>query len=252
MPPPAESASAEPSSLLDRLTNVITSPGEVFDEVKSKPVDLQNWLVPLLLVCLAGIFYVTMAFSQPGILRGVEENQDKAMQKQVAAGKMTQAQADQASAMAAKFMNPTVLKIFGSGGATLASTAGLFFMAFGIWVGLKLCGAAPVSYMKLIEVCGLALVIDVIQKIIRTSLVAWKENMLVTVSPTLFVQNPDMHNKRDIFLSFADPIDIWWLAVLSLGVSKVARVSYATAALITFGLWFGFRVIATLLTPAAP
>jgi hypothetical protein len=248
--PPAESASVEPSSLFERLTNIITSPGDAYEEIKDTPVNHSNWLVPLLLVCVAGIFYVSMAFSQAGVLRGIEESREAAMQKQIAAHKITQAQADQADAMAAKFMTPTLLKIFGGGGASLASVGCLFYMAFGLWLGLKLFAETPVGYLKLTEVCGLALVIDVIQKIIRAWLVCWKENLLVTVSPTLFLQNADVHSKRDVLLSLIDPIDIWWLAVISLGVSKVARISYATAAAITFTVWFGLRILAALLTPA--
>jgi hypothetical protein len=37
---------------------------------------------------------------------------------------------------------------------------------------------------------------------------------------------------------------------LSLGVSKVASIRYRTAAFITFGLWFGFRIVGALLTPS--
>jgi uncharacterized membrane protein len=189
-----------------------------------------------------------MAMSQPGVLRGIEDGREKAMQKQVNARKLTQAQADQASAMAERFMTPTVMKIFGAGGAIGASVGGLFLMALAIWLALKVCTEARLDYMKVVEVCGLALVIDIPQKIIRTWLVTWKENMFVTVSPTLFVANPDMHDKTDLFLSMFDLIDFWWLAVLSLGVSKVASLRYRIAAFITFGVWYGFRIITGLLT----
>ena len=79
-----------------------------------------------------------MAFSQPAILRGMQEQRLHAMQKQVAAGKITQAQADQAAAMTEKIMTPTIMKIFGAGGAILAATAGLFLMAVGIWLAFKM------------------------------------------------------------------------------------------------------------------
>ena len=130
-PPPPEGAPSEPSSLTDRLTNVIAAPGEVFAEIKNAPVRASNWLVPLILACIATAVYISIAFSQPAILRGLQEQRENAMQKQVAAGKMTQAQADQAAAAAERFMTPTILKIFGAGGAVLASVAGLFLMGLG-------------------------------------------------------------------------------------------------------------------------
>ena len=64
-PPPPETAPSEPSSLTDRLTNVIAAPGEVFPEIKNAPVRSSNWLVPLILACIATVIYVSVAFSQP-------------------------------------------------------------------------------------------------------------------------------------------------------------------------------------------
>jgi hypothetical protein len=92
--------------------------------------------------------------------------------------------------------------------------------------------------------------IDVPQKIFRIMLVAWKGNLLATASPTLFLANPSTGKRADVFLSMFDVVDIWWLGVLSLGVSKVAGIRYPTAALIVFGIWFGFRLVGVLVTPS--
>jgi hypothetical protein len=249
-PPPPEGLPSEPSSLTDRLTNVLTAPGEVFAEIKNTPVRASNWFVPLILACVASVVYMTIAFSQPAVLRGVQEQRENAVRKQVAAGKLTQAQADQAAAVTERFMTPAIMKIFGAGMAVLASVAGLFLMAVAIWLALKCCTGATLDCMKVVEICGLALVIDVPQKILRTWLVLWKENLLATASPTLFLANPSAANRAHVFLSMIDVGDFWWLAVLSLGVSKVASIRYRTAAFITFGIWYAFRIVAALLTPS--
>jgi hypothetical protein len=249
-PPPSESAPSEPSSLTDRLANVIAAPGEAFDEIKNAPVRASNWLVPLVLACIATAIYMSVAFSQPGILRVFQEQRENAMRKQVVAGKITQAQADQAAAVTERFLTPTVMKIFGAGGAVVAMAAGLFLMAVAIWLALKYGTEAKLNYMKVVEICGLALVIDVVQKIFRLWLVLWKENLLATASPTLFLASPSTANKMHVLLSMFDVVDFWWLAVLSLGVSKVASIRYGTAAFITFGVWFGFRIVALVLTPS--
>ena len=62
--------------------------------------------------------------------------------------------------------------------------------------------------------------------------------------------NPSATNRTAVILSMFDVVDFWWLAVLSLGVSKIASIRYRTAAWVTFGVWFGFRIIAVLLTPS--
>jgi hypothetical protein len=248
--PPSGGAPSEASSLTDRLANVLCAPGEVFEEIRNAPVRASNWLVPLILSSIATVIYISIAFSQPAILRDMQEQQAHAIQKKVSAGKLTQAQADQAATMTAQFMTPTLLKIFGSGAAILASAAGLFLMGVGIWLALKCCTGAKPKYMKVVEVCGLTLLIDVPQKLLRVCLVLWKENLLATASPTLFLAHPSTTNKAHIFLSMIDVVDFWWLAVLSLGVSKVASLRYRTGAFITFGVWYGFRIVAALLTPS--
>jgi hypothetical protein len=249
-PPPSGVAPSEPSSLTDRLANVICAPSEVFEEIRNVPVRASNWLVPLILACIATVIYINIAFSQPAVLRAIQEQRENAVRKKVAAGSITQAQADQAAAMTERFLTPTILKIFASGGAILATVGGLFLMGVGIWLALKCCTKSTLNYMKVIEICGLALLIDVPQKLLRICLVVWKENLLATASPTLFLAHPSAANKAHVFLSMIDVIDFWWLGVLSLGVSKVASIRYRTAAFITFGVWYGFRVVAALLTPS--
>ncbi len=160
-PSPPETAPSEPSSLTDRLTNVIAAPGEVFAEIKTAPVRASNWVVPLILACVAAVVYVSAAFSQPAILQSVQEQRQHAMEKRVAAGKMTQAEADQAAAGAERIFTPTIMKVVFSAIAALASVAGLFLMAVAIWLALKCCTAAKLNYMKVVEICGLALMIDV-------------------------------------------------------------------------------------------
>jgi hypothetical protein len=147
-------------------------------------------------------------------------------------------------------MTTKFMRILASGGVVLACAPGLFLMGTAIWLALKCCTAARLNYMKVVEICGLALLIDVPQKLVRSCLVVWKENLLATASPTLFLANPSATNRAHVFLSMIDVVDFWWLAVLSLGVSKVASIRYRTAAFITFGVWYGFRVVAALLTPS--
>ncbi|HEY3913361.1 MAG TPA: YIP1 family protein [Verrucomicrobiae bacterium] len=240
----------EPSSLTDRLVNVITAPGEAFEEIKNTPVSVSNWLVPLVLVFVCTVIYVCVAFSQPDVLRTMDEQRAKQFQKSVAAGKITQAQADQAAAATQNFLTPTVLKMFSAGFAGLGCAALLFLMALALWLALKWFTEAGIGYMKVVEAAGLALVILVPQIIVRILLVVWKQNMLSTLSPTLFLANPNASNKTDVLLSMFDVIDIWWLAILSLGLSKVANLRYPTAAVIVFVIWFGFRLIALALMPS--
>ena len=94
-PLPVEEVQRPASSLAGRLLNVFAAPGDVFDEIRTSTPSTANWLVPLLLTCLVGIGYVFAVFSQESILQSMRETQEKTMQKQVDARKLTQQQADQ-------------------------------------------------------------------------------------------------------------------------------------------------------------
>ena len=247
MPSP-ELKPPEKYSLAALLADVYAAPADVFDYVKTAPVRAANWLVPLILVGIMTIVYMMVAYSQPGVLRAIREAQDKAFQQNVTAGKMTQAQADAAEKMTARFMTPAVLGAFGALTGLGSTLMGLFLIALVLWLAVRWVHHSAVEYMKVVEVCALAGMIDLLQKILRTILVVWKGNLLVTASPTLFLENPSVTNRRDDFLSLLDPIEVWWVAILSLGLSKVASIHYAKAALWIFGLWYGFRVALILLT----
>src|SRR6266496_3119193 len=100
--PPLSAAGPKPSSsLLGRLANVYADPSEVFDEIKTAPASVTNWLVPVLLGCLVGILYTLVVFSQENVLHSIRERQEarvrKQFHKQAEAGKMSREQADRAA-----------------------------------------------------------------------------------------------------------------------------------------------------------
>ena len=101
-------------SLPARLLNVFAVPGEVFTEVKSTQSLTSNWLVPAICSAVIGVIASFIIFSQPAVIQQLREQQTKVMEQQVKAGKMTQAQADQAQAIIEKFTGPTTMKIIGS------------------------------------------------------------------------------------------------------------------------------------------
>ena len=121
--PPVPTLPAPASSLAARLTNIFVSPGDVFEEVKVSPPTANNWLVPVLLLAVIGVISTFVIFSQPAMMQQIREQQAKVFDQQVKAGKMTQSQADQAMAMAEKFSGPMMMKISGSIGAVVSSSA---------------------------------------------------------------------------------------------------------------------------------
>src|SRR5882672_4827664 len=92
--PVPSGTSPGPSSLLSRLLNVFAVPGDVFEEVKATRTTVAGWLVPILIYGLVTAVSSFLLLSQPAIAQKMHEQQEKALEERVKAGKMTQQQAD--------------------------------------------------------------------------------------------------------------------------------------------------------------
>jgi hypothetical protein len=237
LPGATEKPGAPRTSLATRLTNVLVAPGEVFEEVKGSPPTPANWTLPLILATLMGIIYTFVIFSQPAVLQTMKENQEKRMQQQVLAGKMTQKQADAASDMTDRFMTPTMLKIFGSIGCIIANPAFLFLTAVVLWPIGRYGLHGSFSYMKAVEVVGLCLVISVLGVIISMLLAVIYGNPAMTPGPILLVGHFEQGNRLHALLSALNVVTLWYIGVLSVGLSRLSGASVVAAAVWLFGLW---------------
>src|SRR3989442_13240174 len=94
--PKPEAPRPHAMSLAARLLNVFATPGEVFEDVKTAPAAVANWLVPGVLLALVSIVMAIIISSQPAIRQQIREQQAKLIDKQVEAGKMPREKADQA------------------------------------------------------------------------------------------------------------------------------------------------------------
>jgi hypothetical protein len=228
------------SSLVGRLANVFVAPGDVFAEVKASPVCHANWYVPAIVFVLASWCAAGLIFSQPTIRQQMEDVQEQAMQKQfqkqIDAGKMTQAQADQIKANAANIggmfqkIALLVAPIFSAGVLP-------FWGGFVLWAGATLIFKQPIDFMKAVEVSGLALVIVAAGALARGLLAAAMGNMFVSVGPALLLNPFDATNPIHTTLLSVEIFGLWSLAVKSVGLAKLANTSLAKAAAWVFGVW---------------
>lgn len=239
--PPVSEPPVVPSpagmSLTARLMNIFAVPGEVLEQVRSAPVASSNFLVPILLWSVIGIVACLVIFSQPAFVQQIHEKQAKAMDDRVKAGKMTQAQADQALAITEKFIGPTFLKISGSVGAIVASTARVAWWGFLLWLGSRWFLKSPIGYMKALEVTGLAKMISVLGGVVSLLLQLILQKMIVTPSPALFLNEIDPTRKDHMALAVLNPFTFWMLWLLSLGMAKLAGRPVSKAAIFVFGFW---------------
>ena len=224
-------------SLPARLLNVFAVPGEVFSEIKASPPSTGNWLVPTFCSILVGVISVFIIFSQPTIVQQIREQQAKALDQAVKAGKMTQAQADQALPMMEKFTGPTMLKIFGSVVIVAASFIHVTWWAFVLWLLSRWLLKVSISYPKALEVVGLAMMIAVLGAIVGMLLIVNLGRMGATPSLALVVNDFDATRKSHLFLGAANVFYFWQAAVTAVGLAKLAEVPFIRAAWLVLTYW---------------
>ena len=245
-PPLSDATVPAATSLLSRLTNVFAAPGEVFDEVKSRPPKAFDWLGPLLLSCLAGVVFACVVFSQDRLLRPIIEAQEQAIQKQIDAGKMSKQQGQQAIDMIEKIMNPTLMKIFGSVGAVTGGFAISFLTALAVWlIGTKRF-KGQFTYLQALEMTCLAGMINVLGTLVMMLLAVAMGHLNATPGPALFVQTFDEANRVHRLLAQCNVMTIWYVAVMALGLARLSGVRWGRAAAWAFGIWAVVVVLVVL------
>ena len=231
--PPAMSFAA-------RLLNVFAIPGEVFEGVRTSRFCVGNWLLPAVLSAVVGVFTVIVIFSQPSIQRqvsGMVEQQAKALEQQVKAGKVTQAEANQVQAVTRRFADPATLMILGGMAAVLFGVARVFWWAFLLWLLGRRFLKVQLGYLKMLEVAGLALMISVLGGVVTLLLTINLSKVLATPSLALVVPDFDATRKGHLMLGAANVFSFWLVGVLSVGLAKLARVPFLRAAWFVFAIW---------------
>ncbi len=232
-----------PTSLAARLLNVFATPGEVFEEVKAAKSSTANWLVPVLIASVVGALSAIILFSQPAILQQLREKQERTLDKQVQAGKMTRAQAEQALAMVEKFSGPAMMKLFGSIGAVFYSFGRVFWWALVLWLLGRWFLNVRFDYMKAVEVAGLASMIAVLGMLVATLLAVNLGKLFSSPSLALAISDFDPQKKSHLLLGALNVFYFWQVGVMSVALARLAAVPFARAMLGVLGVWVFWELL---------
>jgi hypothetical protein len=228
-PPPA-------MPLAGRMLNIFAAPGEVFDAVQPAPPATVNWLVPLLLAIVMSILSVTLIYSQPAVIQQIQDQQTKALDDQVKAGKLTRAQADQATAMSQKYFGPAFVRLMGIISASVTSLIHLFWWALILWGLGRFLLRADVAYVKALEVAGLGSLILILGGLVSALLTVCL-GKISTLSLALFAPQLGMQSLVHMALQSVDFFDLWFLGVMTIGLARLARVPWTRAWPLTVAYW---------------
>jgi hypothetical protein len=237
---PPDAPQPPATSLAARLLNVFAIPGEVFEGVRASRFSVGNWLLPALLSAVVGVLTIIVFLSQPSVQRQMRERgeqQAKALEQQVKAGKVTQAEANYVQAVTRGFTDPATLKTLGSLAAIVFGVVRVFWWAFILWLVGRMFLKVPLGYLKALEVAGLALMISVLGGVVALALTVNLTRIFAT--PGLVLAAPDFEatRKSRLMLGAASVFSFWLVGVLSVGLAKLARVPFLRAAWFVFAFW---------------
>ena len=223
-------------SLAARLFNIFAAPGEVFEYVKHASASTTNWLAPGLILIAVSWIGSWLVFSQPAIQQQLREITDQAVERQVQKGKLTEQQAEQARAVAAKF-GSIGTKAGAYGAPIFAALVIPFGWGLVLWlVGTKALGG-DFPYMKGVELAGLSGMVSVLDSILRALLILITGSIFASPSLALLVKQFDPQNPVHGILAIFNVMSFWALAVRSVGVARLSGSSFAKAAAWVFGIW---------------
>jgi len=238
---PSSSGSFPPrTSLFNRLANVFAAPGDVFDEVRSSPACVANWIVPIVIVVAVTVASFALTLSQPTIKQQIVEMQNKAIDQQVAAGKIKAADAEKAKEFLEK-LPPWVLQLAGVVQGILSGVFVTFWWALVLWfIGVRIFkGDFP--FMKALESSGLAMMIFALAIVVTTLLIVVFGNLNARPSASVFLSEVDPTRKFHLLLGSINLFYIWMTGVLAVALARLSGESYLKAATWLFGFWIVTR-----------
>ena len=237
---PPESPPLPAMSLAARLLNVFAVPGEVFAEVKASRICIGNWLVPMLLSALTAVLYAGVVVSQPTVQRLLDDltdRQAKMLDQQVKAGKVNQAEADRALMVFRAGATPDTLKVLASPVAVVIGVARVFWWGLILWLLGRWFLKVRFGYFKALEVAGLGLMIGVLGTVVVVLLMVNLPSLFATSNLASAVSDFQASPKSLLLLGVLSVFALWLMAVLSVGLAKLAGVPFPRAAWFVFTAW---------------
>jgi hypothetical protein len=231
----AAPSEVRPMSFTEKIANIFAAPGELFENVRITGKTPGNWLIPMILFIIVGIIASQLMFSNAAVVDQLSTMIKQSMDKQVAEGKMTEAQAETAFGYAKP----------GSVWSTIASVGGMVFwtfiklfgLALVFWLVGKSAMKATAPYGKVTEVVGLTMYIDVLEAIVTTLLVLGLSSLHAAPGLSLAIGDFDITNKMHLLMAKVNIFTFWNIGVTSIGLSKLFQRALPKVLVLVIALW---------------
>ena len=231
--------------ITQKLIGIITAPAVVYGDISETGRTPSNWLVPLGLIILISIATLQVQMANPVLVTRMEELYGPkihyGVEQAVTEGKFTREEADTMYAL----LRPgsPVFNILQSSALAIWQSAALFALGLLYWLVGKSAMGGSVAYMKVVEVVGLALVIDTLDLVVRTILAVATGSLFVTLGPSLFVANLNPENRYHLFLSTMNAFTFWKLWVLGVGLSALYQRDLPKVLVLIAAIWVLWTIL---------
>jgi hypothetical protein len=230
----------EPLSKSEAMTGVITAPSETFATIAASP-KMNYWILPTLVFMIASLIGAFLFMNDTELITKTMDKRRAEIQKgfdeQVKSGEITQEEANQRMEATEAFIDPNSMfvKIMGYGANIISPFFLLFFMSVLILIIMKIMRSA-ISFYNILNVVGLSMIIFAISSLV-TSIISVLMGDLQTLGPGLILNESMVGAKAYAVLSGIDVFSIWAIAVISIGLSKIGKVSFASIAITLYVVW---------------
>jgi len=231
----------KPMPFTEKIVNVFTSPGELYENVRDTGPSTPNWLIPWVIIAAVSIALNFAMMSNASLADQIGSTMRQAMEKSVGDGKMTQQQADQWFEMVRP--GSVYFTVFSIGGTLLWTLGGLFALGLVYWLVGKSAMSATAPYMKVVEVVGLTFIISTLEVLVTTLMVFAFDRITATPSLAFFLSDFDVTNKVHLLLSKVNIFTFWILAVTGTGLSRLFRRDLPKVLVLVAVLWILWTVI---------
>jgi hypothetical protein len=233
-------------SLGNAISDVFTSPSEVFQSLKNTAPSSILWVAPFIATLLIVVVSVIMLFTNETLKTEMKENQSKTFQKMIDDGKLTQEQADMTEAQTESMGGMMIA--FGIIGGVVFVSAFYFGGALFLWLANKTILKSAVGYGKHLELYGIASWIGVLGGIITVLMMVGLGSIAATPSGALaFLGSFDPTNKLHMLMASLNVFSIWQTAVIGIGLSKLSDKQTSTGMGVAFALWIVWVALSILI-----
>ncbi|MFI5251475.1 MAG: YIP1 family protein [Bacteroidota bacterium] len=231
----AVEALPKPSSLFTRISNVFSSPGELFAELALQPIQTSSWMIPLLLSIIMMVGSTVLIFTNDTLRNQALEPQREQMQKMVSEGKLTQEQADRAVEMTTGSKLGTIFAAVSVFGVAVVI---FFAIPLVVWLSAQLFLQYKGGYMKIVEMYGLTTFIAFLGGVVTILMMHIFLSIYATPGAWLaLMQSYDRHNPVHNVINAINIFTLWQVALVGVGLSKSSGKPTGNGMAVAFGLW---------------